>query len=62
MPEGVDEAQVRARLLKEYNIEVGGGLGELKGKVIRIGLMGYSSRPENIVLFLAALERILTHS
>jgi len=45
---------------KEYNIEVGGGLGELKGKVIRIGLMGYSSRPENIVLFLAALERILT--
>lgn len=61
MPEGVDEAQVRSRLLKEYNIEVGGGLGELKGKVIRIGLMGYSSRPENIVLFLAALERILTH-
>ncbi|MEW5870305.1 MAG: alanine--glyoxylate aminotransferase family protein [Chloroflexota bacterium] len=59
VPSGVDDAQLRGRLLKEYNIEVGGGLGELKGKVIRVGLMGYSSRPENVVLLLAALERLL---
>lgn len=59
VPDGVDEAQVRQRLLDEYNIEIGGGLGELKGKVWRIGLMGYSSRKENVVLLLGALERIL---
>ena len=59
VPQGVDEAKVRSRLLKEYNIEIGGGLGELKGKVWRIGLMGYSSRPENVLLLLAALERLL---
>ena len=59
VPEGVDEPQVRSRLLNEYNIEIGGGLGELKGKVWRIGLMGYSSRPENVLLLLAALEKIL---
>ncbi len=59
VPEGVDEPKVRSRLLNEYNIEVGGGLGELKGKVWRVGLMGYSSRPENVVLFLSALERLL---
>lgn len=59
VPEGVNEAQVRARLLNEYNIEIGGGLGELKGKVWRVGLMGYSSRPENVLLLLAALKEIL---
>ena len=59
VPEGVDELQVRSRLLNEYNIEIGGGLGELKGKVWRVGLMGFSSRPENVVLFLSALDRIL---
>jgi alanine-glyoxylate transaminase/serine-glyoxylate transaminase/serine-pyruvate transaminase len=59
VPSGVDEAKVRARLLQEYNIEIGGGLGELKGKVWRIGLMGFSSRPENVLLLLAALERLL---
>lgn len=59
VPEGVNEAQVRSRLLNEYNIEIGGGLGELKGKVWRIGLMGYSSRPENVLLLLAALKEIL---
>ncbi len=59
VPEGVNEAQVRARLLNDYNIEIGGGLGELKGKVWRIGLMGYSSRPENVLLLLAALKEIL---
>lgn len=59
VPEGVDEAKVRACLLKEYNIEIAGGLGDLKGKIWRIGLMGYSSRPENVLLLLSALMRLL---
>ncbi len=59
VPNGVNEAQVRSRLLNEYNIEIGGGLGELKGKVWRIGLMGYSSRTENVLLLIAALKEIL---
>jgi alanine-glyoxylate transaminase / serine-glyoxylate transaminase / serine-pyruvate transaminase len=59
VPDGVDELLVRKRLLEEYNIEIAGGLGELKGKIWRVGLMGYSSRPENVVLFLEALRRIL---
>ncbi len=59
VPDGVEEAKVRGRLLKEYNIEIGGGLGELKGKVWRVGLMGFSSRPENVLLLLAALKEIL---
>ncbi len=59
VPEGVDEAQVRRRLLEEYNIEISGGLGELKGKVWRVGLMGFSARPENVILLLEALRRIL---
>jgi alanine-glyoxylate transaminase/serine-glyoxylate transaminase/serine-pyruvate transaminase len=59
VPTGVDELSIRQRLLQEYNIEIAGGLGELKGKIWRIGLMGYSSRPENVVLLLSALERLL---
>ena len=59
IPDGVDEARVRSRLLNEYNIEIGSGFGELKGRVWRIGLMGYSSRKENIVLLLAALDELL---
>lgn len=59
VPAGLDEAALRRRLLQEYNIEVGGGLGELKGKILRIGLMGYSSRPENVLTLLAALQRLL---
>jgi alanine-glyoxylate transaminase/serine-glyoxylate transaminase/serine-pyruvate transaminase len=59
VPEGIDEAQVRAHLLQEYNIEIAGGLGELKGRIWRIGLMGYSSRKENIILLLGALQRLL---
>lgn len=59
VPDGIDDAVVRARLLKEYNIEIAGGLGELKGKIWRIGLMGYSSSPENVLLFLTTLERLL---
>lgn len=59
IPEGVDEALVRSRLLNEYNLEIGAGLGALAGKVWRIGLMGYSSRAENILLCLSALEAVL---
>jgi alanine-glyoxylate transaminase/serine-glyoxylate transaminase/serine-pyruvate transaminase len=59
IPEGVDDAKVRGRLLKEFGIEIGGGLGTLKGKVWRIGLMGVNSRPNNVLLLLAALERVL---
>jgi alanine-glyoxylate transaminase/serine-glyoxylate transaminase/serine-pyruvate transaminase len=54
-----EEAIVRRRLLDEFNIEIAGGLGPLKGKVWRIGLMGYSSRRENIACLLAALGSIL---
>lgn len=60
VPEGIDEATVRGRLLKEFNLEIGAGLGALAGKVWRIGLMGYSSRGENILLCLAALDAVLT--
>ncbi|GMR05446.1 MAG: alanine--glyoxylate aminotransferase family protein [Gammaproteobacteria bacterium] len=60
IPQGVDEALVRSRLLNEFNLEIGAGLGSLAGKVWRIGLMGYSSRAENIMLCLGALEAILS--
>jgi alanine-glyoxylate transaminase/serine-glyoxylate transaminase/serine-pyruvate transaminase len=59
VPGGVDDALVRSRLLAEYNLEIGAGLGALAGKVWRIGLMGYSSRPENVLLCVAALGAIL---
>jgi alanine-glyoxylate transaminase/serine-glyoxylate transaminase/serine-pyruvate transaminase len=59
IPEGVKDAQLRSDLLSEYNIEIAGGLGAGKGKLWRIGLMGYSSQPENVVTLLGALERIL---
>ncbi len=59
IPEGVDDAAVRAQLLSEFSMEIGGGLGEFKGKVWRVGLMGESSTRTNVVLFLSALEQIL---
>ena len=59
IPEGIDDARIRNRLLSDYSIEVGGGLGVLKGKMWRIGLMGYSSSEQNILLFLSALEKLL---
>ncbi len=58
-PEGVDEAKVRKRLLDEFNIEIGAGLGVFKGKVWRIGLMGTNSKRTNVVFLLAALKDIL---
>lgn len=59
VPAGVDEAAVRRRLLQEFGIEVGAGLGPLKGKIIRIGLMGETARPENVERLLAALKLCL---
>ncbi len=59
IPEGIDEAALRRNLMKEYSIEVGSGLGDLKGKIIRIGLMGSGSNRMNIVLLLSALSSLL---
>ena len=59
IPDGIDEAQVRKTLLTDYSLEIGAGLGQLAGKVWRIGLMGYSSRPENVRLCITALEAAL---
>lgn len=60
VPDGVDDAAVRKTLLNDYGIEIGGGLGAFKGKAWRIGLMGYSSRANNVLLLLGALEQILS--
>ena len=59
VPAGVDEAAVRRRLLQEFNIEIGAGLGPLAGKVWRVGLMGSSSTPSLLLLFLGALEHVV---
>jgi alanine-glyoxylate transaminase/serine-glyoxylate transaminase/serine-pyruvate transaminase len=59
VPDGVDEAVVRKRLLEEFGIEVGAGLGPLAGKIWRVGLMGAGSTLSNILLFLSAFERVL---
>jgi alanine-glyoxylate transaminase/serine-glyoxylate transaminase/serine-pyruvate transaminase len=59
VPENAHPHEIRARLLEKYNIEVAAGFGSLKDQVWRIGLMGYSSRPENVTLFLAALSQLL---
>jgi alanine-glyoxylate transaminase/serine-glyoxylate transaminase/serine-pyruvate transaminase len=60
IPDGVDDALVRKQLLNEFGIEIGSGLGPMKGKTWRIGLMGEASTPRNVLLFLAALERCLS--
>lgn len=59
VPEGVDEAQVRRRLLDDFQVEIGAGLGALAGKVWRVGLMGHAARPANVLRFLGALEAVL---
>jgi alanine-glyoxylate transaminase/serine-glyoxylate transaminase/serine-pyruvate transaminase len=59
IPPGVDDLAVRKRLLAEFGIEIGGGLGDFKGKAWRIGLMGYNSRPGVVLQFLGALEQCL---
>jgi alanine-glyoxylate transaminase/serine-glyoxylate transaminase/serine-pyruvate transaminase len=59
IPDQVDDLKVRSILLKEYNMEIGGGLGDLAGKIWRVGLMGTSSTRRNVVLLLSALYTIL---
>ena len=59
IPTGIDDASVRKQLLNEFGIEIGGGLGSMKGKVWRVGLMGYGSSESNVLMFLAALEKCL---
>jgi alanine-glyoxylate transaminase/serine-glyoxylate transaminase/serine-pyruvate transaminase len=59
IPDGVDDIKVRGYLLNSFNLEIGGGLGALAGKVWRVGLMGYSSSAENVLFFLSALSRAL---
>lgn len=59
IPEGINEGKVRQQLLNEFNIEISGGFGALKGKIWRVGLMGYSSQKGNVLLFLAAMEKAL---
>ena len=60
VPEGIDDAKVRRTLLDDYDIEIGGGLGEFRGKAWRIGLMGESAREKNVFALLSALETILS--
>ncbi|MFT6552582.1 MAG: alanine-glyoxylate transaminase/serine-glyoxylate transaminase/serine-pyruvate transaminase [Zhongshania marina] len=60
IPEGIDDATTRQYLLANYDLEIGAGLGDLAGKVWRIGLMGYSARMENISLLLKALAAAMT--
>lgn len=62
IPEGVDEAAIRRKLLQDFNLEIGAGLGSLAGKVWRIGLMGYASNVKNVILCLSALEAVLSES
>ena len=59
IPEGVDDAKLRGHLLETFNLEIGGGLGTLKGKVWRVGLMGYCSSPEKILFVLSCLSSAL---
>jgi alanine-glyoxylate transaminase / serine-glyoxylate transaminase / serine-pyruvate transaminase len=59
IPEGISDTRIRTRLLQDYGIEIGGGLGPLKGQIWRVGLMGNSSTRNKVILFLSALEQIL---
>jgi alanine-glyoxylate transaminase/serine-glyoxylate transaminase/serine-pyruvate transaminase len=59
IPAGMDDKNVRSQLLNEFNIEIAGGIGLTKGQIWRIGLMGYSSQNTNVLLLLAALEKVL---
>jgi len=59
IPEGVNDIKVRKALLNDFGIEIGGGLGDLQGKIWRVGLMGHSSSRRNVFLFLSVLETVL---
>jgi len=60
IPEGIDDATVRQQLLQQYQLEIGAGLGEMAGKVWRIGLMGYACNGRNVLTCLGALDEVLT--
>jgi alanine-glyoxylate transaminase/serine-glyoxylate transaminase/serine-pyruvate transaminase len=60
IPDGVDDAEVRSRLLNEYSLEIGAGLGPMAGKIWRVGLMGYASNRRNVLLCLGALDAVLS--
>lgn len=60
VPDGVDEAAVRSRLLQNFGLEIGAGLGALAGKIWRIGLMGYGCNARNVRLCLEALDTVLS--
>ncbi len=59
VPKGIEDLKVRKQLLDEFNIEIAGGFGPVKGQIWRVGLMGYSSQKTNVLLFLAAFEKTL---
>jgi alanine-glyoxylate transaminase/serine-glyoxylate transaminase/serine-pyruvate transaminase len=59
IPDGVDDARVRQRLYDDFNIEIGAGLGPLKGKIWRVGLMGHGARVENVELLSRALKQLI---
>jgi alanine-glyoxylate transaminase/serine-glyoxylate transaminase/serine-pyruvate transaminase len=59
IPEGVDDAKVRQRLYDDFNIEIGAGLGPLKGKVWRVGLMGHGARAENVEILSQVLKQLI---
>src|SRR6202790_2307149 len=59
IPKGIDDVKVRNQLLDEFNIEIAGGFGPVKGKIWRVGLMGYCSQKPFVLLFLSALEKVL---
>ncbi len=59
IPDGIDDASVRARLLQEYSLEIGAGLGPMAGRIWRIGLMGFASNQRNVLLCLGALDAVL---
>ena len=61
IPDGVDEAVVRGRLLADYDLEIGAGLGAMAGKIWRIGLMGYASNRRNVLFCLGALDAVLSN-
>jgi alanine-glyoxylate transaminase/serine-glyoxylate transaminase/serine-pyruvate transaminase len=62
IPEGIDGKAIARQLLLEHGIEIGSGLGELAGKVWRIGLMGFNSRKENVDKLVTALKQVLSKS
>jgi alanine-glyoxylate transaminase/serine-glyoxylate transaminase/serine-pyruvate transaminase len=62
IPDGVDDARVRSTLLQRFNIEIAGGLADLKGKMWRVGLMGLTAAPWAVLLFLSALESALAET